>query len=342
MEYRERLHAVGGIGRASLRAARRVARRVRAAGSHGATVPLVVRRIREHHPSLTTSQISSRLAYSTYVNFERRYMYFEVPKAGCTSIKTFLHRLERLPPIEQGRFDRPVRPEALVHLRPRFGMPTLLDFSDDQQQVILDSPDFFRFTVVRNPYSRLISAWKDKILACAPEFIFVYEALRGRPPRNADDIIQFDEFIEFIARENLDICDPHWRRQSAHLFYPALDFRVGRLENLGQTIEALRVHLNLDEIESPPHSHEVFGAAGYSPESSASVFQLYKPDFEIFGFDRNGWQKNAAGGKPAIPMDRFLEEVITRNVIIARFERIRQELMQGIKDPRIRRHLQSI
>jgi len=269
-------------------------------------------------------------------------MYFEVPKAGCTSMKTFLHRLERLPPIEQGRFDRPERPEGLVHLRNRFGMPTLLDFTDEQQQIILDAPDFFRFTIVRNPYSRLISAWKDKIQACAPDFTFVYETLRGGLPRGVEDIIRFDEFVGFVAHENLDTCNPHWRRQTAHLFYPTLNLRIGHLESLAETIEAMRVHLRLAEIDAPPHSHEVVGSATYSPEMSDLVFRLYEQDFAIFGYDQNGWQKSPISEKPAIPIGKFLEEVISRNVIIARFEQIRRELIRGVKDPRARRKLQSI
>src|SRR5271165_4440445 len=113
------------------------------------------------YPGLLPDQIASRLHYSTFVSTTHRYMYFEVPKAGCTSMKTIIHRMENLPDIKPFvGSHREVRRDMFIHERSQFKLPSLLDFNDATQEEILHSNDFFRFTIVRNPYNRLQSAWQ--------------------------------------------------------------------------------------------------------------------------------------------------------------------------------------
>jgi len=50
------------------------------------TASYAVRRVHEQHPTLATDYIRWRLWYSTYVNIERKCLYFQAPKAACTAM----------------------------------------------------------------------------------------------------------------------------------------------------------------------------------------------------------------------------------------------------------------
>lgn len=326
----------GGSGRLrGLMRVRSVARRCLAGllnrpGLAERTDSLAVQRVLQHFPSLPANEIARRLAYSTFVNFERRYMYFEVPKAGCTSIKALLHSLERLPPLAQcDKFGRPLRHDALYHVRESFPLPTIMDFDDAKQDIILNSPDFFRFTVVRNPYTRLASAWKDKVQIAAPDYLYLYQAIRGRLPQTVDDVITFEEFVAYLASQGLDRADPHWRPQTAHLFMPALNFSwIGATERMQETISKFGDHLGMD-AGSSPRKHAAVGSVRYDKPTSEQVYRLYEQDFIQFGYTKESWSHNASEAAPdIIPLNFYLQEVLERNVVIAKLDKIRRELLQ--------------
>lgn len=112
-------------------------------GDQFKSLPHIVTRILDFYPNLNSAYIVSRLEYSTFVNFECRYLYFEVPKAACTTMKAYLHRLENLPSIAApGEFDFPRRGEGFHH-RNLFRMKSILDFDEARQREILDAPDFY-------------------------------------------------------------------------------------------------------------------------------------------------------------------------------------------------------
>ncbi len=59
----------------------------------------VVRRAAEHCPEVAPETLHRRIGYASYVNLKRRYLYYQVSKAGCTTMKWLLHDIEALPPI---------------------------------------------------------------------------------------------------------------------------------------------------------------------------------------------------------------------------------------------------
>src|SRR5664279_5110553 len=93
-----------------------------------------VLRVAKEFPYIEHEQIRERLRYSTFVNLERRYMYFEVPKSGCTSLKTLIHAAENLPPVAplQGPLCE-VRRELFIHDRNQFAMKSLVDLDNETQ-----------------------------------------------------------------------------------------------------------------------------------------------------------------------------------------------------------------
>src|SRR5205807_1122192 len=124
-----------------------------------------------------------RLRQSTFVSLPKRYMYFEVPKAGCTHMKQLLRRVEGAAPINLfTNGDWQTRRDMFVHSRSNLPLPSLVDLDNMAQREVLESPDFFRMTVVRNPYTRLVSAWRNNVLLCERTGRKVYLQVKGRLP----------------------------------------------------------------------------------------------------------------------------------------------------------------
>lgn len=287
--------------------------------------PYAVERILDHFPKLKPSNIAGRLKVCTFVSLDKRYLYFQVPKAACTQIKHILRTIEGAPPIQffAGRVWVTHR-EMFIHARPNMPLPSLIDLDDRTQREVLESQDFFRMTIVRNPYKRLISAWRNRVLFCEPIGREVYIKLRGSLPgvRNKS-VVSFEEFVDYLEnRCNLSTCDDHWRRQVDHIFFPALNFScIGRVEQLGDALEKFEQHLGLSEplVADGRNVSFPIGAASYTQELADKVYSLYQRDFEILGYDRNGWSASS-NGKPArktgVPEKAIYDEIIERNLVI--------------------------
>jgi hypothetical protein len=299
-----------------------------------------VQLIMERYPDVPEEEIRDRLNYCTFVDLDRHYMYYEVPKAGCTSIKTLIHDLQGLPPIKAlaGTL-REVRRDMLVHDRHQFVMKSLTDLDDETQRDVLSSDVFFRFTVVRNPYTRLRSAWRDKVRVCAPGYEYFYETLRGEIPTRfeAGQMITFREFVDAIAKTDLRLCNHHWRLQSEHIFSKALKFsRIGALENLGELVSDFLARANYPTDNRPPGKNHAVGDGGYDRELAAKVYRLYQADFLAFGYDAEPGALLNETPQSTVSEARFVEELAERNVVIGRLyaERawLRTQLIRAIKD----------
>ncbi len=297
--------------------------------------PYAVEVVARHYPTLPSEQIAHRLRYSTFVNLDRRYMYYEVPKAGCTSMKTLIHTVEKLPKLMPFvGSHREVRRDMFIHERSQFKQPSLLDFDDHIQEEILGSPDFFRFTIIRNPYTRLQSAWQDKIRLCAPRYEGRYYAIKGALPTGRDpgSIISFAEFIGSLSADELATCDHHWRLQTAHLFYPSINFTmVGRLEQFNNAIAAFYAHIGLDS-DVPPNMNETGPATQFDETLAQRVHMLYKADFEAFGYETDSWPRprRDATERRTVSEDRYLDEIIERNIVIGHLYEERDQLAERI------------
>lgn len=273
-----------------------------------------VSRVAQHYPTLANETIRARLAYSTYVNPERGYLYFEVPKAACTSMKWLIHSLEQLPPIRPfvGNI-RGVRRDMFVHARKQFRMPSLVDLDDKTQERVLTDPAFLRFTVVRNPYTRLVSAWFDKVQMCHPGYEYVHRAL-GRTP-NPHRPLPLSEFVRYLGSIDLTQCDHHWRLQSEHLFLRAIDFNlVGRLEHLNEAVAKFCEHTGF--AIPPREAKNASSAPNVELEENLAleISRLYEPDFLALGYSPNDLARSS---RDTTDSDGLLEELRERNIVIS-------------------------
>ncbi len=307
------------------------------------THPYAVQAILDHFPGMKADHVTDRLRYSSFVSVSKRYMYFEVPKAACTLMKELLRTVENARPIElfAGGL-RVTRRDMFVHARQNVPLPSLADLDDRAQREVLESPDFLRMTVVRNPYTRLASAWRNRVFLCEPGQEDLYLELKGCLPEfhAQKSLIAFDEFVDYIERNPaLRECDAHLRPQVDHIFLGALNFScIGKLEDMGEVLRRFQRHLGLAEpfVARRGNATGSIGGAKYNQGLADKVWSLYHADFDRLGYDPNVWPADGpevgeASRNAAVPEERFRDEIVERNIIISALYQERDQLQAEVR-----------
>ena len=93
----------------------------------------------------------------------------ETPKAACSSIKRLLHKIEL--------HDTPYQPNKNVHDRAHSPLLRPTQLPPRAFTECLTSAGWFRFAFVRNPFTRVLSAYLDKIRRDRPEKAAILAAL---------------------------------------------------------------------------------------------------------------------------------------------------------------------
>ena len=301
-----------------------------------------VERILQHYAYLKPDDVIRRLRYSTFVSLPKRFMYFEVPKAACTKMKELLRTLERGSSLDLLVGDLlETRRDMFIHARQNVPLPSLVDLDDRTQRTVLESPDFLRFTFVRNPYTRVMSAWKNKVMLCEPGYENVYRHVKGAlPPLHGKSLITFREFIEYIStRCDLRTCNLHWRLQNEHLFLSALDFSfIGKIEQMADGLRRFEQHLGLSHtlVGDARNVSQVSAGSEYDKPLADKVYALYQSDFEAFDYDREAWpapppDTGEISKKRTVPLEVFTDEIIERNLIISLLYEERDRLRADLR-----------
>jgi len=265
------------------------------------------------------TRLREHVRQRTIVLPEHRVLFFPMPKAGCTSTLWLLAAVVGLSPDDFARSALPeVSPALVVHDLGRWPRRFRLgELGPAEAKPALHDDGWFRFTVVRDPGPRLWSAWQSKLLMREPRFVETYggfpwfpEPPSKRAPERVLDA--FRGFVVGIADQWADepIRDPHWTPQSEIVGSIALN-HVGRLESLDATIAALREHVgDRPEFERPvPRENRTplrYDPLVYDDASAAVVRDLYRDDFEQFGYPplvtndddgaRRSWLADAVSG----------------------------------------------
>ena len=157
----------------------------------------------------------------------------------------------------------------------------------------------FVFTIVRNPYVRVLSAYLDKIHHHRDHKVwgrFAGEQGLG------DDRIEFIEFLRILARTAEDRMDPHWRPQSYNLAPSVVPYDfIGSLENFESDLRHILQQIFPDrEVPiknyKPHHTGSTDKLTQYYGKEELRLAQsIYARDFAELGYDLD----LAALGPPA-------------------------------------------
>ncbi len=224
----------------------------------------------------------------THISLVHRYVYVEVPKAGCGTMKATLGGLEaaRLNPalVEQVQAHPHDRKAQSPFVRPFQLPPDLLEDA-------LRGRKWRRFSVVRDPASRLLSGYLEKIRQGLQQSgpIMAVLAERGTPVERAEDIT-FAQFVDAVASLPSRKQDPHWRRQADHLGIGIIDYdAVVHLEELDASWDRIASLVGVADLHGQffcRNSTRAGSRVGeyYTPELLARVAEAYARDYAAFGY----------------------------------------------------------
>lgn len=241
-------------------------------------------------------------------------LYLAIPKAACTTIKLMLATAEgtHRPDLASRLAVMHVSHAQTIH-HPRVnGLAVLADLPSREQRDILESSDWLRIASVRDPVSRIYSAWENRIFMRAHRRTTTLIELAHDVLTNdrIDIAASFAHFAKVLgANADPFMADHHFQPQ-AHLVRPDLVNynRLVRVDQPGQIDDFARV---VSERSGRSITAERLNEGlGISVERVCDVhtanrlMATYAADYGTFGFERRTW--------PATVEPLLLDDMQTR------------------------------
>lgn len=218
-----------------------------------------------------------RLNYLAHISMRLNAIYMETPKVGCSTIKRCLQAIEA-----EGKC--PVPDDVHDRLASPLFSP---GNSGEPITVLFGSDDYFRFSFVRNPFTRALSAYLDKIAGGQWERDRRLPLLGFKPT----DDVTFTEFLHRVADQPDHLRDIHWMSQFGILRPDRVKYHfIGRFERFKDDMEFLLGKIN---GSAKPSGKAVNWHATnaskklkqyYGSEEIAVVRAIYANDFWHFGY----------------------------------------------------------
>ena len=245
--------------------------------------------------------------YFMFVDDKRKLLYCEVPKVACTSWKVFFANLTgKVDPKDYSRL------HELVHdttYHPKIGFRYLKDYTPEERQYRLQN--YYKFLVTRNPYSRIISAYENKLFEDTPQSAWYHEAVgkyiikkyRDNPSNESlakGKDARFEELVEFVGDPNersRHRFDAHWWNINS-ICYPCLfkyDY-IAKLESIDEDLEHIMEHISPRGNLSLPFLNAHKGSnrkdldkietlfANISTLDRERLAKVYDVDLQTFGY----------------------------------------------------------
>lgn len=265
---------------------------------------------RRHSGDQRPENLSDFLKTATNVTFpiivdeKNKLLYCEIPKAGSTNWKRVLIKIAN--DDLDGKY-RDIK-NVLAIRKPRKSshheLKYLSDFPISQQIKLIHDLSFKKFTFVRHPFERLLSAYKDKVNVdflgkYSDKILKYYQTTNNLDKFEKYDIESFHKFIEFVvagaaARNNQirGIKERHWSSyfnlcQFCQINY---DF-VGKLESVIQDSFFWLKKVGLGNRVSYPFSLTSINSdlirkyySGINSETFNELMEIFEDDFEAFEY----------------------------------------------------------
>uniref|UniRef100_A0A665UU85 Carbohydrate sulfotransferase n=1 Tax=Echeneis naucrates TaxID=173247 RepID=A0A665UU85_ECHNA len=226
-------------------------------------------------------------------------IYCYIPKVACTNWKRVFIILNKGEPYS----DPMSIPDVSVHTDKR------LNYLCDLPETEIKLKHYTKFLFVRDPFIRLISAFRDKFFKINEPFYKNYGRYilkrygnHSKPPETFKQALEsgihlsFHNFILYLLDPETRKCnpfEPHWREMN-RLCRPCLieyDF-IGHQETLQEDAEQLLSTLNLQSKIKFPVSYEnmtisdqmVDWFKAVPLEDRKKLYKIYEKDFKLFGY----------------------------------------------------------
>ncbi len=222
---------------------------------------------------------SQTIDYVVNVSEKFRYMYLANLKVASSSILRVLQLAEADGDVG--------RVPASPHDRAGSPIPSY-EFASTPLNEVLESETFFKFTYVRNPYTRVLSAYLDKVLRDPEERIRLLPSL-GLP---ANSEPTFLEFLKAIQAQRDSWRDIHWVTQSRLIQVNNINYNfIGRFESFAATFPAVLELLGIDSAYmgragTPPNVTRASDRLRefIGPKEREAIIAIYEADFVNFRY----------------------------------------------------------
>lgn len=147
---------------------------------------------------------------------------------------------------------------------------------------------FTLFSVVRNPYARLLSAYLNKVETNRRDQKVWMPIAARFGWRNAHRPTLL-EFLERVVTEDPMEMDQHFRPQHLNLLHPLVTPSfVGRLEDMAPTVAWLAEH-RVEMQDHAPHRTDAAEkvAEYFGPAETALARDYYRRDFDLYGYSED-------------------------------------------------------
>lgn len=132
-----------------------------------------------------------------------------IPKAACTKLRQFAHKLGGSPEPKN------------IHDAVRESSTQLQHLSRVEAERLLNDPTYTKVAFVRHPFTRLWSAFVDKIIV-SKQF--------KRPPLEGANM-SFEQFVDLVSKTKAEGLDEHFMDYSALCGFRFIHYdHVGRFE----------------------------------------------------------------------------------------------------------------
>ncbi|XP_045763514.1 carbohydrate sulfotransferase 11 [Maniola jurtina] len=234
------------------------------------------------------------------VDDEHKLLYCYVPKVACTNWKRILMILEG----KWNDTDVLSVPASLAHSPGMFRNLSMV--SMEERNIMLEN--YHKMIIVRNPFERLLSAYRNKLEGDLPSAKYfqdrvgrrIIKAFRENPSNESLEYghdVTFKEFALFLTNKSKDLADivnnEHWQPVTT-LCHPCLIkyTLVGKYETLlDDSLLALHT-INASHIQFPRLAHTSGTSEKLRKYFSQldlplirKLYKLYKYDFKIFNYD---------------------------------------------------------
>lgn len=209
------------------------------------------------------------------ISYEKKIIYSRIPKSACSTIRKIIAESE----------GKEYYPNWYIingeHKQTKFDKINVSEFNNPKYN------DFFKFTFIRNPLSRLISCYYDKVLAVKsmPDSPFVKNGVYFMFQKYGIDFknLSFDGFVDFVCDLSEIDSDAHFKSQHLFMSDPeSYDF-IGTVENFDSDIKVIKDKLGYNKKHTKEWFIEEPGIRDiFSQEMILKTIERYKEDYSLW------------------------------------------------------------
>jgi hypothetical protein len=209
------------------------------------------------------------------------YMYLGTPKTASSTVRKILIWLEV--DGDMAQVPKQIWDWTLIP----FSSISELDVKVDE---VFFTKKYFRFAFVRNPYTRILSCYLDKIVGPFHQRQVRLPKLGLKP----DAVISFSKFVDRV--KEMPLSDDHWAPQVELLRPSRIDYDViGRFESFQSSMQTILGHIQPDAAvpwQQLVVDRHATGAASRVAEligvhERRIIEKVYEADFEQFGYSHD-------------------------------------------------------